>query len=159
MPIHISGHSGKTAEEKVPIFLCSCSDRGFGLQDIRTWSVVWEVSQTCRTFGCCYLPGAANALAVCGPANCVSIYDTSAGNPESEAHAHPSHMLHESKAIPERNLLCVAASPDGSSIAASGMAHPVAVSWLCSFMLFVGQGTLRPPQHLYLYKLRSGAHS
>ena len=78
--------------------------------------MVWEANQRCPTFGCCYLPGKANALAVCGPANCVSVFDTSADDRKRA-----EHMLLEAPSIPERHLLCVSASADGSAIAASGM--------------------------------------
>ena len=82
--------------------------------------MVWETNQRCPTFGCCYLPGSPNALAVCGPANSVSIYDTSAECPEKAEQHRAADVLHESHAISERHLLCVAASLDSSAIAASG---------------------------------------
>lgn len=82
--------------------------------------MVWETNQRCPTFGCCYLPGSPSALAVCGPANSVSIYDTSAEcSEEAKQHSAPD-VLQESHAISERHLLCVAASLDSSAIAASG---------------------------------------
>lgn len=82
--------------------------------------MVWETNQRCPTFGCCYLPGSPNALAVCGPANSVSIYDTSAECPAEAKQHSAADFLHESHAISGRHLLCVAASPDSSAIAASG---------------------------------------
>ncbi len=77
--------------------------------------MVWEASQRCPTFGCCYLPGNSNTLAVCGPANCVSVFDTSADDRKRA-----EQMLLEAPSIPERHLLCISASADGSAIAASG---------------------------------------
>ncbi|CAK0783444.1 hypothetical protein CVIRNUC_006643 [Coccomyxa viridis] len=88
--------------------------------DIRTWCVVWEVKQSCPVFGCCYLPGSANALAVCGPSSSISIFDTSGDSSEGCQQHQPLRVLHESPSIAERHLLCVAAAPDGSAFAASG---------------------------------------
>ena len=61
------------------------------------------------------MPGASNRLAVCGPANSVSVYDTAA-----DSHKGAEHVLPEASSLPERNLLCIAASADGCAIAASG---------------------------------------
>ena len=103
------------------LHLSLCSHQGFScLQDIRTWSVVWEVKQSCPVFGCCYLPGSANALAVCGPPSSISIFDTSGDSSGGRQQHQPLHVLHESPSSAERHLLCVAAAPDNSAIAASG---------------------------------------
>ena len=100
------------------------------LQDTRTWSVVWEVQQSCPVFGCCFLPGSANALAVCGPPSSISILDT-AGDSSAGCQQHkPLHMLHESPSIADRHLLCVAATTDGTAVAASGTgASPPALEY------------------------------
>lgn len=98
-----------------------CQEGVCCVQDTRTWSVVWEVNQRCPTFGCCYLPGSPNTLAVCGPQNSVSIYDTSGDSSEEKRQHQALQTVHESDAISERHLLCVAASPDGSAFAASGV--------------------------------------
>ena len=82
--------------------------------------MVWEVQQKCPVFGCCYLPSSANALAVCGPPSSISIFDTSGDSSGGRQQHQPPYVLHESPSIAERHLLCVAAPPDGSAIAASG---------------------------------------
>lgn len=95
-------------------------------QDVRTWKVLWEGQAGCTTFGCCYLPAQPHRLAAAGPGNSLFLFDTGVQSPadgssgSGTAGRDPAIILHH-EAGPQRQLLCVSASPDGLSLAASGV--------------------------------------
>lgn len=75
---------------------------------------MWSGNAGCTLFGCTYLPSAANCLAVCGPKNQLLMYDTASST------LHCISSLQAQDPMQPRQLLCVAAAQDGTSLAVSG---------------------------------------
>ena len=89
---------------------------GLPVQDIRTWSVVWKSIRGAQR------SAAATCRAHPTPSQSAAQRTASQSNGTSDdSHTKAAHVLHEAPSISERHLLCVAASVDGSAIAAAGV--------------------------------------
>lgn len=93
-------------------------------QDVRTWETVWRGDAGYPVFGCCFLPSAPDVLAVCCPEDHIRIFDTSAAEPTHAVERAGVGSLWGAASKP-RQLLCIAASADGSALAASGESKTV----------------------------------
>jgi hypothetical protein len=81
-----------------------------GMQDVRTWEVLWNGCAGCTVYGCAYLPSAPSCLAVCGVNNRMLVFDTA---------SKLSYSV-QAQAVQPRQLLCMATAHDGTALAASG---------------------------------------